>query len=161
MIELQSQLWINIIFQFCYNLVEILTPFIVQSFKKTDLDIKDFSSIHDASLDPVDDLTEEYLEIVIQLTMLQTFGQSFPLSAFLLWLSFKFELRLDLWKFITFNKRGLCNSTKGIGVWNSIMKLICLIAINNNIIMVILEMNNFDNRVQDLLNEPPILRPFV
>lgn len=76
--------------------------------------------------------------------MLWTFGQSLPLSAMLLYLSFKFEIRLDLFKFAKFHRRGVCNSSKGIGIYFHIMKIVSLHAVYVNFMTVSLEIWQFN-----------------
>lgn len=84
MSELSDQLIINILFQFVQNLVEIGLPFAMQQFNRLFTNIDKFSQFNDVDKESVEMLDEEYLEIVIQLAMVLTFGNSLPLAFFMI-----------------------------------------------------------------------------
>lgn len=84
MSELSDQLIINIVFQFVQNVVEIGLPFAMQQFNRLFTNIDKFSQFNDVDKESVEMLDEEYLEIVIQLAMVLTFGNSLPLAFFMI-----------------------------------------------------------------------------
>jgi len=100
------------------NIVELGVPFLVQSFKNKDNNNHEFSTLKiDMNKDQLESLIDDYLEILLQLTMVLTFGVAFPLTLTLFWILSVLELRVDLFKYVHFNKRGLCSSKPGIGIW--------------------------------------------
>jgi len=71
--------------------------------------------------------------------MVLTFGISFPLTLTLFWILSVLEIRVDLFKYVHFNKRGLCSSKPGIGIWFYIVEIVGVMCIATNIIIVLLE----------------------
>jgi Calcium-activated chloride channel len=69
---------------------------------------------------------DDYMEILIQYTMLTLFGATFPMSYFLAFIWNVFELHTDKYKLIHYTQRPLPLSENSIGVWNNVMDLLSL-----------------------------------
>jgi len=89
------------------------------------------------------DLTEEYLEMVLQFGFVTIFVSAFPLAAFFALLNNIFELRIDAQKLVRHYRRPIGIRVNGIGVWGTIVEGIvkigvlsnaCIIAVTSNFI---------------------------
>lgn len=94
----------------------------------------------DVNKEQLENLMEDYLEVIIQLTMVLTFGLAFPVSVAMFWLTNFLEIRIDLVKFANYSKRGECRNEKGIGIWYNIIEIVGVMTIASNIMMVLCEM---------------------
>lgn len=102
--------------------------------------IPEYSALMDVNKEQLENLMEDYLEIIIQLTMVLTFGQAFPISVALFWLTNYLEIRIDLIKYVKYCKRGECRDEKGIGIWFNIIEIVGVMTIASNIMMMLCEM---------------------
>lgn len=89
-------------FFLAFNVVELGQPFVMSWYAQRGLDVeatREFSSLRlDMGKENLESQADDYLEIILLLTMVLTFGISFPLAATLFWAMNFLEIRVDLVK---------------------------------------------------------------
>lgn len=74
-----------------------------------------------------------------------TFGVACYEVFIIAFLNNMFEVRVDLYKYSQFCKRGFCNSKNGIGLWQNIMNGILILSIISNFGAQVIEMYEFNH----------------
>lgn len=124
------------------SIIEIVVPFVTKLINKLELktektteDIRSHNQWTDdyklLDLEP-HGLFNEYLEMVLQYGFVTIFVTAFPLAPLFALINNVFEMRLDAKKMIKYFRRPVPKRVKDIGVWYSIMNMLCRISIVSN-----------------------------
>lgn len=75
---------------------------------------------------------DDYMEIILQYSLLALFGMSFPMSLFIAFLWNVLELQTDKMKLLNYMQRPLPLGERTIGVWNGILELLSYLSLMSN-----------------------------
>lgn len=86
-------------------------------------------------------LFNEYLEIILQYGFITLFVVAFPLAPLFALLNNIFELRWDAKKFLLYHRRPITRRARNIGVWYSVMAIICRLSVLINAAIIAFSSN--------------------
>merc|ERR1712187_927595 len=83
------------------------------------------------------DDTDDFMELIISLAFVMMFSAALPVMAWLAFVCNILEMKLLAWRMVNVNQRPVPRGQNGIGIWNDIVKAICLLSILCNVALVV------------------------
>jgi hypothetical protein len=145
--ELNLQIYIILITNLFFNLIEIGMPFMMDVFAKreykkqypegTEIDFTPHGIHHQKTSEEFSTLREDYNEMVIQFGYLTFFSVAAPITPFICFILTYIEKFVDSYKLFYLHRVTIIDQSNGIGLYNQLFKIWCFIGITTNIGLVL------------------------
>lgn len=108
-----------------------------------------------------DECSADYLQVIFPLSFIALFGMVMPSIVVLAFLALSCQLRTDAWKLCYVYRRPFPTRASGIGVWKSILKVLCYMAIFTNAGLLLTQVKSLTTIFPFLADSDPLMVFFM